>query len=141
MGLKSFLRQSALPVENKKVVVSKRFVGEDGAPEQWELRAVRESENARIKDECTKKVISKGGRMTANFDSSLYNLKLCTASVAYPDLKDAELQASYGVVGEEALLVAMLISGEYSNLMTAVTEICGFDSEQMEEQKDEVKNS
>lgn len=74
-------------------------------------------------------------------DTSLYTLRMTAASVVYPDLKDAGLQASYGAVGEEELLKAMLLPGEIANLYLKVQEVNGFDRDLTEEAKEEVKNS
>ena len=46
-------------------------------------------------------------------------------SVIFPDLKDAALQDSYGVIGAEKLLGKLLLSGEYDALRSAVEEING----------------
>lgn len=140
MSFKAFLKQSAILPENKKIAISKRFLDEKGKPMPWELRALTEKENAAIKDSCTSKANFKG-RETTKFNGSLYSARLCTATVVYPDLKDAELQASYGVVGEEALLAEMLLPGEYSALAEIAQEINGFDLERLEKDVESVKNS
>ena len=49
-------------------------------------------------------------------------------SVVFPDLKEAALQNSYGVVGAEGLLARLLLAGEYDRLRRAVEEINGGDS-------------
>jgi hypothetical protein len=64
---------------------------------------------------------------------------MTAASVAYPNLNDAELQNSYGVMGAEALLEAMLTAGEYITLSGKVAEINGF-NESVEELVEEAKN-
>lgn len=38
--LNAFLSQNAIKVENRKYVASERFVGEDGKPVEWELKAI-----------------------------------------------------------------------------------------------------
>ncbi|MNC83125.1 Phage XkdN-like protein [compost metagenome] len=60
-------------------------------------------------------------------------------SVVYPDLKDAELQKSYGVLGADQLLRKMLLPGEYATLLQKVQSINGFDKD-VNELADEVKN-
>ena len=52
--------------------------------------------------------------------------RLCEESVLYPDLKNAALQDSYGVMGGAALLKAMLNGGEYVFLVRQVEEVNGF---------------
>lgn len=140
MSFKAFLKQAAVLPENKKIVISERFTGENGKPALWEVRAISEKENAVIKAGCTSKSSFKG-RETTKFNGPLYSSKLCAASVVEPDLKSAELQASYGVLGEEDLLAAMLLPGEYSALSELVQELNGYDVEALLRGEEEVKNS
>ena len=53
-------------------------------------------------------------------DMGAFLCRLACACVKYPDLKNAKLQDSWGVMGEEALLQAMLTAGEYTSLCCAV---------------------
>jgi len=140
MSLSAFMAQNAVQTENQKLVVSNRFLDEAGKPIPWEIRALSEEEDAELKRVCTVKTISKGRQITF-FDNQRYMNMLVALSVAYPDLKDAELQKSYGVTSDTSLIQKMLIAGEYLNLQQAVNEINGFDAEKAEEAKDEVKNS
>jgi len=139
MSLKGFLRENSQQVEPRKLVISKRFRDEAGAPIEWVLRPISEAENAKLRDSCTKMVIT-SKRRQSDVNGSLYMQRLCAASVTYPDLKSAELQASYGVVGDTDLLAAMLLPGEFGDLIKAVQELNGFEPEALEEYRDEVKN-
>lgn len=139
MSLSAFLKQNSVTPENKKVVVSKRFV-EKGKPVEWEIRAVSEDANSKIRNSCTKNTTFKG-RPTSDFNRNLYLQKLCAAAVVFPDLKDAELQKSYGVVGEAELLAEMLLPGEFGYLLEIVQEMNGYDADRFEEYKEEAKNS
>ncbi|MEG1429765.1 MAG: phage portal protein [Hydrogenoanaerobacterium sp.] len=140
MSFKAFLKGSAKLQENKKIALSERFKDEKGNTELWELKALSEKENSKIKESCISKSFFKGRQQT-NFAGELYTLRICAASVIYPDLYSTELQESYGVVGQEDLLGVMLLPGEYSALSEAVQKLNGFDLEQMERDMDEVKNS
>ena len=73
------------------------------------------------------------------FDPREYALKLCAASTVYPDLKNAALQESYGVMGEERLLGKMLTGGEYERYLEKVQQINGY-GKAMNELKEEAKN-
>ena len=139
MSLSAFLRQNSLTRENIKTAVSRRFL-EDGKPALWELRALTEDEHSRIRDASTK-IITVKGRPEQKFERSLYLKRLCAAAVVYPDLKNAELQKSYGVTGGEDLIGVMLLPGEFNDLLEAVQEQNGFDSESAEEDRKEIKNS
>lgn len=141
MSLKSFFKEAALQPENLKIAVSDRFKDEGGKPELWELRAISEKENAKIKDSCTVKTTIHGGRTKTTFDGDRYTKELVAASVVYPDLKDAELQKSYAVVGEVELLNLMLLPGEMTSLTEAANTVNGFELEKFAENKEAVKNS
>ncbi|MDL2217379.1 phage portal protein [Christensenellaceae bacterium OttesenSCG-928-M15] len=138
MNLSAFLRGNALPMEEREVIISKRFVDKDGKPIPWKIRAVTEEENRTIKDACMSRTTGKGGKVNMHFDAMKYNVRLAAASVVYPDLQDAELQKSYGVMGAEKLIGVMLTAGEAGELSTVVQETSGFD---IEEEIEEAKNS
>lgn len=129
-----FLKENAKPVEEIEYVASKRFVDGEGNPVKWILKPVSSRDDNAIKDECIK---FKGkGR---DFDSVKYQVKLCAASVVFPNLKNVELQDSYGVRGEDALLLELLpIAGEFNALFAKVNEISS--PESMDELVDEAKN-
>lgn len=137
-GLSAFLAQNAIKVENEKHVISERFIDEDGNPMKWEIRALTEAENKELKKACTKKIKDKG-IVTTNMDYDEYLAKLIVASVVFPNLRDKELQESYGVVGAENLIRTMLTSGEYAELLEVVQRVNGFDVG-MEELVEEAKN-
>ena len=64
---------------------------------------------------------------------------LTASAVVFPDLKNAELQKTYGVLGEAELLKAMLYVGEFAELAQAVQELRGLDID-INEEIEEVKN-
>jgi tellurite resistance protein len=140
MSLTAFFRENAKKPEKQKIIVSDRFRDEKGNPIPWEIQAISENEDSKIKSDCTVKTIFKG-RQTSKFNNQKYMNKLIAACVVYPDLKSAELQKSYGVTSDDELLKAMLLSGEHANLQQVVSEINKFDIDQTETTKDEIKNS
>jgi hypothetical protein len=139
-NLSAFLAQNALKDENIKYVASKRFIDKDGKPILWELCSITSEEDEAIRKDCTKKVqAGKKGVYTQETDFNKYAGKLAARCTVFPNLNDAELQNSYGIMGAEALLKIMLKPGEYADLLTKVQEINGFDTT-MEELVDEAKN-
>ncbi len=126
--LTAFLAQNKIKTENEKFVASKSFVGADGKPIEWEIKAIDTRENDSLKKLCTKRVRAKGNAYTLETDTDLYVAKLAAACTVFPDLKDAKLQDSYGVYEEDELLKAMLSLGEYTDYTNRVAEINGFDS-------------
>ncbi len=137
-GLSAFLMQNAKQIENMKVAVSNRFTEEDGSPVLWEIRALPETENEALRKSCTK-IVKNKYMETEKTDFNLYTGKLVVACVVYPDLNDASLQDSYGVLGADMLIKKMLTAGEYATLLEKVQEINGYDKD-MTELKDEAKN-
>lgn len=140
-NLSAFLRQNAIQVANQKVVASKRFVDENGNPIAWEVRGITAKEDEALRNSCTmrKQVPGKKNLYQPETDINQYLRKLAVTCTVYPDLNDATLQDSYGVMGAEALITQMLLPGEYAEYMRAIQGICGFD-EDMSELVDEAKN-
>ena len=136
----AFMAGNANNVENVKYVVSKRFV-DNKKPIEWELKAIGSDLDEAIRKECTKKVPINGkrGQYTQETDTDKYIAKMCVNCIVYPNLNDAELQDSYGVMGAEELLKKMLLPGEYTELKAKVMEVNGYDMS-MEELVDEAKN-
>ncbi|MEK3912217.1 phage portal protein [Paenibacillus sp. FSL H7-0331] len=137
--LSAFYAQNAGTVTIEDFVVSTRFKDKDGSPLAWQLCGMTEAQNEEIRAAATKRVQVKKGVTVPETNPNEYMAKLVVASVAFPNLKDASLQESYGVRGAEDLLRKMLLPGEYSSLAEKVQQINGFDKD-MNELVDEVKN-
>ena len=135
-----FMSGNAIKNDTVKYVASKRFV-KNKKPVEWELKAVDSDLDELIRKECTKRVpiTGKRGQYTQETDTDKYIGKLCVACTVYPNLKDAELQDSYGVKTGDELLKKMLLPGEYTEYKAKVMEINGYDLD-MEELVDEAKN-
>ncbi|WP_150273195.1 phage tail assembly chaperone [Paenibacillus tepidiphilus] len=137
--LSLFFAQNAASDTTEEFVVSHRFKDKEGNPAPWQLRSMTEEENQECRKGATRKIKGKNGTYTSEIDPNEYMAKLMTASVVYPDLKNSELQRSYGVMGAEALLRKMLLPGEFASLGERVQALNGFDTD-MNELVDEVKN-
>lgn len=140
-NLSAFLSQNAIKEENVKYVASKRFIDEKGNPIPWEIKAVTSDEDEAIRRSCTKRVAVAGKRgvFVPETDYNAYVAKLAAACTVFPNLNDAELQNSYGVMGADSLLKVMLKAGEYADYLNKVNEINGF-NQTMEDLVDEAKN-
>ena len=123
-------------VENKKVVISDRFV-ENGKPVEWELRAVSEKENGALEREYTKTNKKTG---VQQLDRVGFGHALTAAGVVFADLNNAELQKAYGTLGAESTLEKMLTVGEFAKLSEEVSALSGLDADDINDQIDEVKN-
>lgn len=129
-----FLKENAKPVEEVEIVVSDRFVDADGNPMKWRVKPVSSRDDNRIKEECMKFKGKERG-----FDTAKYQVKICAAGVVFPDLKNAALQDSYGVRGEEELLLELLpIAGEFNGLFNKINDLSS--PESLDELVDEAKN-
>lgn len=140
-NLSAFLAQNALKVENIKHIVSKRFVGDDGKSIPWEIACITSTDDETLRKACTKRVPIPGKRnqYTQEIDYNLYLGKLAAKCTVFPNLDDAELQNSYGVMGSHALLKTMLTPGEYADYLTKIQEVNGFEIT-FEDAVDEAKN-
>lgn len=136
MSLNAFL--NPVKQENKKIVVSNRFV-ENGEPVEWEIRAITAEEDDAIRKTCTIKTKGKKPVPERDFDNFLYVAKLAAASVVYPDLQNAELQNAYNAVGSEDLIKKMLTFSEYNKLTEFIVESNEM-SKTSDELLDEAKN-
>lgn len=138
-NLSMFFAQNASTETTEDYVVSKRFKDEGGNPVPWKIRSLSERMNKEIRKAATKRTKGKNGVYTADVDSEAYMSRLIAESVVYPDLKNAELQGSYGVKGADELLGAMLLPGEFGALGQRVQALNGFDVD-VNEVIEEVKN-
>lgn len=138
-SLQAFFAQNVQSDIVEEFVVSERFKDENGKPIPWKLRTLSEAENEELRKSARQYVKGKGGQRIPETNPEIYLAKVAVASVVFPDLKDAELQKSYGVMGAEDLLKKMLLAGEYAALIQKVQEINGFDRD-INDLVDEVKN-
>ena len=67
-----------------------------------------------------------------------YQAKIAARCTVFPNLNDAELQASYGVMGAEKLITTMLTAGEFEDYSAKILELNGFSAS--DELIDEAKN-
>ena len=140
--IKAFLKQNKEVKENVKVIVSNGFKDEKGKPIPFEIKALTAMEDEAIRNACMKKVqvVGKKNQYTSELDSNRYVRLLCTNSVVFPNLKDAELQDSYSVSTPDDLLVAMLTAGEFNILAEKVSELSMNKSVITDEDIEEAKN-
>ena len=75
----------------------------------------------------------------SEFDRFKYVDEITAAAVVFPDLKNADLQKAYGVLGEVKLLKKMLYTNEYNALVEAVQDLSGMDDD-FDDLKNDAKN-
>ncbi len=135
--LRGFLAENAIKVENQKFVVSDRFLDEEGKPLEWEVRCLNFVDEEEILKECYLEERVKGGGF--DIDQSLYYGKLAVKATVFPNLNDAKLQNSYGVMGSEMLLKTMLTSSEYTEYLGFIRSV-GSKKKGFKDKVAEVKN-
>lgn len=139
--LTAFLAQNAKKIDNVNYVASNRFVNpetNEGIP--WEICCITAAENVAIRKSCmrTIQVSGKKGQYTQEFDANAYLAKVSVRCTVFPNLNDAELQKSYGVMGAEQLITTMLSPAEFEDYSTKVLQANGFQS--TDEMVDDAKN-
>lgn len=139
-SLSTFMRPNVEQIANAKYAASPRFKGEDGKPLEWEIQCISADEYARIRSDCIHQVPVPGkkNQFTQKLNIYEFQSKVCARCTVFPDLSNAELQNSWGVVKPEELVGVMLIGGEFDNYVTEVFRINGFKTEN--ELVDEAKN-
>lgn len=121
--------------ETKEVIVSKRFVDENGKPVPFVIKALTQEENDKIVRKCRHLRKMPDGRTQEMLDNSELSRNLVVAATVEPDFHDAELCTHYGVVDPTELPGRMLLAGEYAALTAAVMEICRYNDDLEEEAK------
>ena len=114
MSLSEFLRENVSSLEERETEISKRFPA-------FRIRAIGADEDEEIRTRCTVRVSDGSGGTFPECDPNRYLTALAAASVVHPDLDDAKLQNSYGVLGRERLLLKMLTKAEFDALCAAIT--------------------
>ncbi|MCD3211824.1 hypothetical protein G8T71_10700 [Clostridium botulinum C/D] len=111
-----------------------------GRKRKMKFKAIGATRADGIRKDCRNIKFVKGQKIVET-DQDKYLETLIVETTICPDLKNAELQANWGVMGSVELLQAMktkMTDGEYSEWSNVVSEINGYDKgiqELMEEAK------
>lgn len=129
-NLEFFFAENVEKVELVEKVVSNRFKDADGNPIKWHFGAIDGTLDSKNRADCTKKVAVPGkpNLRTPEVNVNLYLLKNAVDTIKFPNLKDARLQDSYGVMSAEELLQKMLLPAELQNVLKITTEVNGFNT-------------
>lgn len=132
-ALSAFLHP-AVTREEKEVIISKRFLGEDGKPVPFKIRSLTQEENAAIIKAATrqKKV---DGQWQDSIDANELGARTIVEATVFPDFRSAELCETYGTKDPVQVPSKMLLAGEFGRLIDAVSKLSGFDKSLDEEAK------
>lgn len=128
-----FLKENVEQVENKKVTFS-RF------KTPFEIKPITNDRMETLRKQCTK---ATKDRRTQQIQKIVDQDKLTDAmvveAVVVPDLNNDKLQQSYGTIADPAgTAKAMLLAGEYADLLNEIQEVSGFETS-IEDDVDEAK--
>lgn len=112
-----------------------------GKKKKLKFKPISADKGDELRKKCKKVTLVKGQKMTET-DQDKFIANQIIETTIYPDLKNAELQNAWGVMGAEQLLKAMksrMTDGEYTDWSSAVIEINGYDKG-IQELVEEAKN-
>lgn len=121
MNVQDFLFETVGRVSETKKVKFKRLKS------PITIKALSAEDLTLLRKRATTRTLNRATRlMEQNFDSDKFTTLVMTESVVNPDLNNAQLQKSWGCVGQpEKLLEKMLLAGEYNSLAEEVLELSG----------------
>lgn len=124
--LSAFLHPIKADLE-KEVIISDRFVGEDGKPVPFKIRAITQELNDAIVRQCTRVEI-KNGQRVEHLDSMELSRRMIVAATVEPDFTSKEMCDAYGVASPYLVPGKMLLWGEYARLSEAITDLSGLNA-------------
>ena len=120
--------------ETREVIISRRFLGEDGKPVPFKIRALSQAENDQITKDSMEPV--KGGRRgEKTLNSTNYGRRIIVAATDFPDFRSEELCKAYDVMDPLEVPGRMLLAGEYERLSREILTLSGFDDDLEEQAK------
>ena len=134
-NLSAFLKPAYLR-EEKELVISKRFLDEQGNPAPFKIRSVSQEENEQI-TEASRRQRKVGIMVQEHLDPIEYGRRLVVTGTMVPDFRAKEMCEAYGTLDPMQVPGKMLTAGEFAALLDAISKLSGFDAETPE---DEAKN-
>lgn len=120
--------------ETREIIISSRFLGEDGRPVPFKIRALSQEENAQISKR-SMRLVKGGKRGEKELDSVEYASRIIAAATVEPDFSSEALCKAYGTMDPLEVPGKMLLAGEYKRLMDAVMDLSGFGDDLEEDAK------
>lgn len=114
--------------KEKEVVISDRFQDEKGNPIPFKIRSLSQEENESLMKKARR--IRKTGQ--EEFNSAEYMRYLVVAATVEPDFSSKEVCDHFGVIDPSLVPGKMLLSGEYSLLVREITNLSGFNQDDIE---------
>lgn len=121
--------------ETREVLISRRFLGEDGKPVPFKIRALSQEENAQISRQ-SMRLVKGGKRGEKELDTEVYTNRIIVAATVEPDFSSEAMCKAYSTMDPIEVPGKMLYAGEYKQLMDAIMELSHFN----DDMEDEAKN-
>ena len=116
-NLSAFLKPAYLR-EEKEIVISKRFVDENGEPVPFKIRSISQEENEQI-TKASRRQRKVSGTVQEYLDTIEYGRRMVVTGTVFPDFRDKQLCEAYGTLDPMQVPSKMLQAGEFAALMTA----------------------
>lgn len=128
-----FLKENVEQVENVKVKFN-RF------KTPFEIKPLTNSEMEALRKQCTRVAKDRRTQQTQKtVDQDKLSDAMVSAAVVVPDLNSDKLQQNYGTIADPVgTAKAMLLAGEYTDLLMAIQDASGFETS-IEDDVDEAK--
>lgn len=111
--------------EEKEIVISRRFLDEDGNPAKFKIRSITQDEADALLKQSTRTVKKRDGSLERTVDDQDFNRRLIVAATLVPDFRSTERCGAYGVMDPLMVPGKMLFSGEFSNLLREILDLSG----------------
>lgn len=127
------------PIE---IVVTERFVDENGEPAKWTLVPLDSSRTEQIQERCMEPVQNpETGMVTKQLDGLKYVNGLAADTIKEPNLRDPKIQEYYGTKGSAVeTLGKMLRSDEKDILINEINKIYKLNPQMLKDMVDDAKN-
>lgn len=106
-----------------EVVISDRFLDEEGNPLPFKLKSLPQSKMKSI----AKRSMKSGGKNANELDSTLFIARCIVESCVQPDFKGSDLCEAYGTEDPYELPERMLLASEYEKLGRAFLDLNGIE--------------
>lgn len=130
-NLSAFLHPVRSPAVHE-VVISSRFVGEDGKPVPFKIRPLTQEENDAITKRCLRQT-KINGQIVERLDNIAYSRRLVVAATVEPDFQNEEICKAYSTMDPLEVPSKMLLAGEYSRLSKEIMALSGFETDGLED--------
>lgn len=115
--------------EEKEIIISERFVDEEGQVVPFRIKALTQDDNDEIIKKSYRRVQNPRGQWVKELDGVEYNRRLAVCGTVWPDFTAKELCEAYGTLDPLAVPGKMLLAGEYAALVEAISTFSGFGAE------------